>query len=248
VSSSPHITTPDPASRTDTERDWIRLLVWISLLAAAADLGAPALAGGVIPPLVVGASLTLVGLLLLRRYRRTGIAVLGITSLLLIVTGAPFMLPSLAHPASPITFLHAITLIVRVGAVAAAVGAWQHASTYTAKRVGVASAGLFGAAIAVTGIATVTAPSDTVQPGDVAVSVAGFAFIPEEIRVTAGGIVFVENDDLIVHTFSVRDTDLSEALQERRSVRLHVDLDPGTYRVLCAVPGHESMKATLVVE
>jgi plastocyanin len=249
MTTTPHTTTaPDQAPRADAERGWIRLLVWISLLAAAADLGAPALAGGVIPPLAAGAVLTLVGLLLLRRYRRTGIAVLGITSLMLIITGAPFALPNLAHPASPITFLHAIMLIARVGAVVAAVGAWRHARASTARRVGLATAGLFGAAIVVTGIATVLAPSDTAQPRDVAVSVADFAFIPEEVRVTAGGTVFVDNDDLIVHTFSVRDTELSQALHERRSVRLHVDLDPGTYDVFCAVPGHEFMTATLVVE
>lgn len=241
-------TSHTPVSRGTGDAAWVRLLVWTSLLAMVADLGAPALVGEVIPPLAVGAVLTIVGLAVLRRRRRPGVAILGVTSLLLVVTGAPFALPNLVYPSSPITFLHAVTLLVRIGAVVAAVGAWRHAAPAVAKRLGTAMGALFGAAVVASGIATVTTPGESSQPGDVAVSVSDFAFVPEEVRVSAGGTVQVQNDDLIVHTFSVRDTDLSRTLHERRSVRLQVDLATGTYELFCAIPGHEFMTASLIVE
>ncbi|MDQ3432925.1 MAG: hypothetical protein M3467_12065, partial [Actinomycetota bacterium] len=109
MTTTPSNTDVEPAHAVRPDRVWVRLLVGVSVVAGAADLIAPALVGEVIPPLATGAALTLVGLLLLRRYHRTGIAVLGITNLLLIVTGAPFSLPNLAAPASPITFVHAAT-------------------------------------------------------------------------------------------------------------------------------------------
>ncbi len=68
------------------------------------------------------------------------------------------------------------------------------------------------------------------------------------MRVTSGGSVYVSNADLILHTFSVESTTLSQPLPERRSVRLRVGLDPGTYQFFCAVPGHEAMTGVLVVE
>ncbi|MGI8874145.1 MAG: cupredoxin domain-containing protein [Egibacteraceae bacterium] len=243
-----HSTDVEAAHAVRPDRGWIRVLAWVSVAAAAADLAAPALVGEIIPPLATGAALTLVGLVLLRRYRRTGIAVLGITSLLLILTGAPFALPNLAHPASTITFVHAATLVVRLAAVAAAVGAWRHASPTGARRLGVAAAGLLSAAVVVGAVAAALTPSDSAQPGDVTVEARDFAFVPRDVRVTSGGSVYVSNADLILHTFSVESTALSQPLPERRRVRLRVELDPGTYQIFCAVPGHEAMTGVLVVE
>jgi len=222
--------------------------VGVSVVAGAADLIAPALVGEVIPPLATGAALTLVGLLLLRRYHRTGIAVLGITNLLLIVTGAPFSLPNLAAPASPITFVHAATLVVRVAAVAGAVGAWRQASPTGARRLTVAAAGLLSAAVMFSAVAALLTPVATAQPDDVTVEVRGFAFLPRAVRVPSGGTLYVNNADLTLHTFSVENTVLSQALPERRSARLRVDLERGTYRIFCSVPGHDAMTAALVVD
>jgi plastocyanin len=221
--------------------------VWASVVAAAADIGAPALAGQVIPPLAVGAAVTVIGLLLIRRYGRTGVAVLGVTSLMLFVASAPYALPALAYPDSPVGFRHAaINLVGRVIAVTAAVAAWR-ASPAGARRLGIAAAGLL-AAIVVVGVATAAlAPSDSATPDDVSVEVRGVAF-PPEVRVASGGSVFIDNTDPLRHTFNVEGTDIAQALPERSSVRVQVGLDPGTYRIYCAVSGHESMTGSLIVE
>ncbi|HET6663958.1 MAG TPA: hypothetical protein VFG94_06855, partial [Acidimicrobiales bacterium] len=226
---------------------WTRLLLWASALGAAADLAVMALVGEVIPPLLVGALLTGVGIALVQRRPRAGIAMFGILALLLVITGAPFAGPSLAHPESPTSFVHgAIHLLSRLVAVAAAVGAWRDASPVTARRTGWVSGAVVGATLAVAAVATVAVDGDTAEDGDVVVAVEGAEF-PETVRVATGGSLFVENDDLIHHSFTVDGTDISHQLPARTGVRFTVDLAPGTYEVICEVPGHDAMQADLVV-
>jgi plastocyanin len=230
------------------ERAWVRVLVWASAVAAAADLAAPALSGEVIPPLAAGAVVTLVSLLLLRRFPRTCIGVLGVTNLLLAVSSAPFAAPALAHPDSPVAFTHSmIHLVGHLLAVAAAVAAWRRASPAGARWTGLAAAGLLAVTVVVGMASAALTTSQTAQAGDVPVAVRGFAF-PAEVRVPSGGTLFIDNADVLRHTFSVEGIDLAQELPERSSARLEVNLDPGTYQVICEVPGHESMTGTLIVE
>jgi plastocyanin len=232
----------------DPARPWIQLLVWASILTAVVDVGAPALAGSVIPPLAVGAALTLVALVLLRRKPRAGVMMLGIVNLLLVVSSAPFSAPNLAHPESPLSFSHAaIHLLGRPLAVVAAVAAWRHVSASGARRVRIVTVALL-AVIVVTGVGEVVFTSGpTPRRGDVVVVVQDFAF-PDVVRVASGGDLLVENKQALRHTFTVTDTDMSQELPERRNVRFAVDLLPGTYQPHCSIPGHENMTATLVVE
>jgi plastocyanin len=76
-------------------------------------------------------------------------------------------------------------------------------------------------------------------------------FDPETLHAEPGevGIVF-KNDDLFWHTFTISDLDASVtvATAGRRRLVIH-DVKPGTYRYVCAIPGHESagMKGELIV-
>jgi hypothetical protein len=227
---------------------WIRLLVWLSAVTAVVDIGVPALSGAVIPPLAIGAALTVIGLLLLRRSRRAGVATLGLVHLLLVLSSAPFAAPGLAHPESPITFTHAVIhLGGRALAVAAAVAAWRYASDAGARRLGIGALGLLGVTAVASVVAVVLTPGATAHPGDVVVTVRDFTF-PDEVRVASGGHLLVENSEPIRHTFTVEGTELSEELPERSNVRFAVDLSAGSYQLTCAVPGHDTMTAGLVVE
>jgi hypothetical protein len=226
---------------------WVRLLVWLSVVTAVVDLGVPALSGALIPPLAIGAGLTVVGLVVLRRARRAGVATLGLVHLLLVLSSAPFAAPGLAHPESPTTFLHAVIhLGGRALAVAVAVAAWRYASDAGARRLGVVALGLLGLTAVISVAAVVLTPGATAQPGDVVVTVRDFAF-PAEVRVASDGHLLVENSEPMRHTFTVEGTDLSQELPERSNVRFAVDLPAGSYRLTCAVPGHETMTARLVV-
>jgi plastocyanin len=59
--------------------------------------------------------------------------------------------------------------------------------------------------------------------------------------------LLIENRDLVRHTFTVEDAGISKELPERSTVRLSVELKPGSYRFHCEVPGHESMTGRLIV-
>lgn len=247
--------TPGSESRVGLEAgpeaavgQWVVVLVWLSIVTAVVDVAAPALSGVVIPPLAVGAALTVIGLVVLRRSRKAGVATLGVVHLLLVVSSAPFAAPSLAHPESPVGFVHAVVhLGGRALAVAAAVAAWRYASAAAARRFGVVALALLGVAALTSGIAVLLTPGVNAQPGDVVVTVQDVAF-PDEVRVASGGHLLVENTEPVRHTFTVEGTDLSRELPERRNVRFAVELPPGSYQLVCAVPGHESMTARVVVE
>ncbi len=238
--------THEPAS--DAENPWTRVLLWAVGISAAADIALMALLSAVIPPVVVGVVVSLIGIALLRRRPRAGVILLGVVSALMVVTSAPFAAPHLSHPESPLDFVHAVIhLGGRLVAVAAAIAIWRSASPTTARPAGRLAAGLLLTTVVVSAVAAVSTNRDTARPGDVTVPVRDWEF-PPEVRVASGDTVFVDNDDLTRHTFTVKGTDVSRQIAPRTGVRFAVELEPGTYRLFCAIPGHESMTASLIVQ
>jgi plastocyanin len=89
------------------------------------------------------------------------------------------------------------------------------------------------------------------QQGDLRVYARDTKFEPDDLVANAGdiGVVF-KNDDLFWHTFTVSDLDANVTVATAGKRRLVMrDVPAGTYKVVCAIPGHESagMTATLVV-
>jgi plastocyanin len=238
-----------PAAEATDRRSlpWTRLLAWTAGVGAAVDVAFLTLIGEVIPPIAIGAVLSVVGIALLRSRHRLGIGLLGVVGVLLLVSGAPFSAPHLAHPESAIDFIHATSYLgTRLVMTVAAVGAWRQSSPLAARRLGAVTAVGLVAAVVVATISFTTRSSDTAEAGDVLVDVRDFEF-PDELRVPPGGAVFVDNTDLVRHTFTVEGTGISRELPARTGVRIPLDLPPGTYELRCAVPGHDSMEADLVV-
>ncbi len=83
------------------------------------------------------------------------------------------------------------------------------------------------------------------------VSLTEFAVDPAAISVAAGGAVHVRNDGTATHNLAVADTDLvTPDLAAGATAELDVSsLEPGSYEVLCLIPGHADagMKAALEV-
>ncbi len=83
------------------------------------------------------------------------------------------------------------------------------------------------------------------------VSLTEFAITPDTVTVTAGESVHVTNDGAAIHNLAVTDTDLKTPdIAAGETGELDVSsLDPGTYELLCLIPGHadSGMKATLEV-
>jgi FtsP/CotA-like multicopper oxidase with cupredoxin domain/plastocyanin len=95
------------------------------------------------------------------------------------------------------------------------------------------------------GAIVVAAQADSGEGGaltaGVQVSLSEFAISPEMITAPEGGTLVVSNAGGVPHNFSIVGTDLrTKELQpgEAESVSLE-GLEPGTYTVLCEIPGHE---------
>ena len=227
---------------------WRRLLVVSATVVAVYDVVFLALVGEVIPPLLAGAVLTAIGLGLLPRFRRGGVAVLGVTSAVLLVAVMPFVAAHLPHPSSPIDFTHAaIALLGRATAVIAAIAAWREASAASGRRVGTLVVALVAASLVVSGVAMISTVPDRERAGDVVAELTDAAF-PPSLTVSSGGVIHLDNRDRFRHTYTVADTSLDVELPATTAVRFTVDLAPGTYDVICDIPGHEFMTAQLIVE
>ena len=248
-------TLPEPGSPPtvghrpdDTEPSpWLTPLVALTCIAALGDAVVMALIPSLIPPLVAGVVVTLLGIALVRRRPRAAMVVLGLTSVALLLAGIAFLSPHLAHPGSPIDFLHAALAIVgRALAVVAAVGAWRAATISGARRLAVTALGLAGVAVAISGVATLLTDDEAARDGDIPVIIAGSQF-PEVVPVERGQTLHLDNQDLFRHTFTVPDADLDVELPASTAARTVVDLPPGSYAVICDIPGHEHMTSILEV-
>jgi plastocyanin len=102
-----------------------------------------------------------------------------------------------------------------------------------------------------------SAPAETLLAGaTVVTAVSGLRFDAKTYGpVTAGPIVFgYKNEDSIRHTFILAKGDTKVpnfklVVANNGSVDSGpVTLDAGTYTIICDVPGHSNMKATLTVE
>jgi plastocyanin len=102
-----------------------------------------------------------------------------------------------------------------------------------------------------------SAPTETLPAGaTVITAVSGLRFDAESYGpVTAGSIVFgYKNEDSIRHTLILAKDDTKVpnfklVVDKKGDVDSGpVTLDAGTYTIICDVPGHSNMKATLTVE
>ncbi len=100
----------------------------------------------------------------------------------------------------------------------------------------------------VTSLETVSADA---KAGAVAVGMKDTQFDPARLTVQAGQplTLVVKNGDLGAHTFTIRELGINEAVigGSERLITITAS-DPGTYEIVCEIPGHEAMKGTLVVQ
>ena len=87
------------------------------------------------------------------------------------------------------------------------------------------------------------------RAGDVTVYAEDIDFSPAHVRAGAGPItVFLENNDLTAHTFSIKKLDIDEAVPGGGSARIGFNAAPGSYEFYCSIAGHEEMTGILEVE
>ena len=117
--------------------------------------------------------------------------------------------------------------------------------------------GLLLAASVAAGCSSSSATPDTVPAGtNLEVrAVSGLRFDKTAYEVAAGeSLVAYVNDDTIRHTLvAVKDGTTVSGFELQVNNKGDIDsgsvtLDPGTYELICTVPGHQSMKAELTVK
>lgn len=231
-------TTPSPTSR--------RVVTRASLVAVTADLVLMGIIGAIIPPLALLAALTVVLVVAARRWPHVGVVGLSLLALVANGGGLEFLVSDLANPTDPIAFLWAILSGGgRVVVIVATILAFT-AGDLAARRLATVSLVVLGLAVLGSLTARLAVTSDASQPDDVEVVTEGVTF-PDRVVVPSGGVVLVDNRDPVRHTFTVEDSDVDVLLEPGVQRRIPIALDPGTYDLVCIVPGHESMTSTLEV-
>jgi hypothetical protein len=101
--------------------------------------------------------------------------------------------------------------------------------------------------------ANLAAPDRADRPRAVAtIDMRNVAFTPKNLNGLPASIpVYLDahNGDLFWHTFTVPDLDVSVAVPTGATRSVRIQGPPGTYRFVCAIPGHEQagMKGTLII-
>ena len=239
------------ASVTDVSADprGERLVGGSLLLAASLLFGLQILAGHLIPPLAIfGTFSAVLGGVTLRRRARWLLIVDALVALLYLVGSVPFLAANLAHPESPGSFLAEVFILLAFLSVLTGVALRLRASGALARRRAVV--GAVAVAITATIVSLVTAATvddEARQHGDITIASDRSVF-PSEVEMSAGdAVLWLDNRDPFHHTFLIDDTDIRAVMPANSSVRVPVDLAPGSYRFWCDVPGHDSMVGMLHV-
>ena len=189
-------------------------------------------------------------LFLLLREVRAGPVVLVVVSALSIAIGVSFSAGDLAHPESWRGFIVAVTGLAASGTgVVSGLGVLRGWRADLAPRVGASAVAIAVTAVVLALGSAAALENDVAETGDHMVAASGFAFIPSALSASAGTVnIFVENADFFRHTFTIPALRVNVELPADTDRRISFTADPGTYHVLCDIPGHEAMSITLTVE
>jgi plastocyanin len=228
---------------------WTELLFWTAIGVPVALVGGMIAFGEFIPPLLIIAVAFVIGALVVRRRPRGGAITLAVFAVLTLALNMPFVVPSLAVPASTEDFLmSAVVVILLVALLAGAIAAIRTRGTGPstgARTVGVAALALIGLAIATAAAARVTHDSAVAQAGDVRIVTSDIEFSHEHINVDAGEVtLFVENKDTTLHTFTIDELGVDLQIPSNSAARVTFDIPAGSYAFECT-PHSDVMKGTI---
>jgi plastocyanin len=230
---------------------WRLVLVAAALAQILFEAVIVAVNGSVARPAIVWSALLTIGLVVLRRRRRTGAAILGFVSLAHFATSAAFLAESLVHPESFWDFWLGWSIVLTAGlGLLAAAAVWRREDDGS-NRARAVSLGIMGLIVAlgiVAGVTSIAYESEAAQDEDLALSARNLEFEPANLSADSGEIaVFVDNADSFRHTFSIDALNVDLEIPGGKATRVEFIAEPGTYEFYCAVPGHEDMKGVLVV-
>ena len=241
-------TTPEATDRT-TWRDVLRGAATGQLVMAAFMLAITAIFEGRFDPMPIVIGLLVAGgVLWLSKSEGPGAVIYaGVISLLLFLMVAMFGgLTVFSRPQSTFELiLFGGLLVVTTLGLVATVGALRRKAGPAAAVAPRIAGALIAVLVAVGVVAGALTGSATRMPGDLALQTKHFEFTETELTADAGRVsVFVENEDVASHDFTIKDT-VALDLPAQRAGRASFDLDAGTYRFYCSL--HPDMEGTLKV-
>lgn len=119
-----------------------------------------------------------------------------------------------------------------------------------ARLVGIGSLGLLAAAVLAATVFGLFTGGQRPRSGDLILESGNVRFYPNQLEASAGEIaVFMTNQDLFWHTFTVPDLGVNLNVPVRGGRRTVFTARPGRYEFVCAIPGHTQagMKGVLIV-
>lgn len=242
------------ATRVEAGRfGWVKLAALGGAIAAAGPL-LPMIPEGFEPFLAMMAAPFLVGLVLLRFARKTGVVWLGVVSLALLVMNAPFTVDAIKHPESPADFVP-VTMLTVGGllAVIATIPAFRsargrHADSAFPRVAAVAGVLLVVAAIGGSLVAAGGVTSDAPADGSLILDMENFEFGPRTITASSGEVsLYVANNDSARHTFTVDELGVDESIAPGQSKQITFDAEAGEFRFYCK-PHDPGMEGELKVQ
>lgn len=175
--------------------------------------------------------------------------VVAVLALLFIAMNAPFIIPTLAVPASVVDFVSTAWLVLAsITAVIAGIMAFRHAGpTNDARTLQRVVAGLAVVVVLVSVVAMVTYDEATGQEGDLELTAEDIEFKEESLDADSGTVaVLVTNNDPTYHTFTIDELDVHLDIPAGTTARIEFEADSGEYEFYC-VPHESDMKGTLSV-
>lgn len=179
---------------------------------------------------------------------RASAIVLGVLSILFLAINAPFLISTLAVPASLIDFVsNSWLLLAGVVAIVAGFAAARSAVSGGVSGFERVVLGLGALALIVSIVATMTYDEAAQQDGDIDLAAADIEFDSESLEADSGTVaVFVTNNDPTLHTFTIDELDVDLAIPANTTARVEFEADAGEYRFYC-VPHESDMEGTLEV-
>jgi plastocyanin len=242
-------TTGTEAADRTTWRDVLRGAATGQLILAAFMLLITVAFEGRFDPMPVVIGLIVAGgvLWLAKSKGRGAVIYAGVVSLLLFLMVAAFGgLTVFTRPQSTFELiLFGGLLVVTVLGLVATVGAFRGRGGPAAALAPRIAGGAITLLVVVGVVAGALTGSATRMPGDLALQTKHFEFTETELTADAGRIsVFVENEDVATHDFTIKDVAVID-LPAQRASRGSFDVEPGTYRFYCSL--HPDMEGTLKV-
>lgn len=231
---------------------WRRLQVFAALAVLGSLLVPMIVTVSFEPFLVAMAAPLAIGLLVLLRWPRVGAVLLGVISLGLLVSSAPFLVEALTHPESladfiPLSFFTAGCVVGAVAVIPTFRARPDATASSTPRMIAMATGALLAVAVVASIIAFAGIESVPAQGGDVRVVTQAIAFRPKGITVENGEVsVHVTNLDGTRHTFTIDELSVDLNVPPNTDQRITFMAGPGTYRFYCR-PHAAGMEGALVV-